>query len=116
MISYYVFLKHITVHACLSHINASSCQSIALGNGFINNFSVHICMTYAINLALNINSIFSFISPVIVLKGWFIFFDFHHHVMNINEFISYLHIFVWSLSQNFLESVVVLNQLRQGSL
>lgn len=37
-------------------------------------------------------------------------------MMNINEFIPNLHIFVWSLSQNFLESVVVLNQLCESSL
>lgn len=37
-------------------------------------------------------------------------------MMNINEFIPNLHIFVCSLSQNFLESVVVLNQLCESSL
>ena len=53
---------------------------------------------------------------VIALECWFVFLDFHHDVMYIDELVPYLQITEWSLRQHLLESVIVLYQLGQGSL
>ena len=50
------------------------------------------------------------------LKRWLMFLDFHHQMMNIDEFSSDGHVLEWSLGQNLLESMVVLDQLSQGTL
>ena len=43
-------------------------------------------------------------------------FDLHHDMMNIDQLSSDGHVFERSLRENFLEAVVILDQLSQGAL
>lgn len=45
-----------------------------------------------------------------------VFLHFNHHMMNIDDFISDLHVAKRPLAENLLESMIVLNQLCQGTL
>lgn len=42
--------------------------------------------------------------------------DLHHHVMNVDEFTADRQSLEWMLREDFLKSVIVLDQLRQGRL
>lgn len=49
-------------------------------------------------------------------EGGLVPLDLHHNVMNVDELVADLHAAEGALGHDFLEAVVILDQLRQGSL
>ena len=50
------------------------------------------------------------------LKTGFVFFDFHHQVMEIDEFVAYGEILELWQAQYLMKPMVILDQMCQGSL